>query len=151
METKPTAPKKPTAPNTDHLEALHDALEEKRQEVIDLCESLVDTNLLSTWQCEPAVQAWREAAEEWNEAVADAAADIEVFMSEHSERWMESARGQAYEALGQALENAQIEIEPLDYLRLSLSIDLASGQIVGEVDNAEEVLPETPDVPELDV
>jgi hypothetical protein len=80
METTPTTPKKPTPPNTDHLEALRDTLEDTRQAVIDLCESLVDTALLSTWQVEPAVQAWQAAAEAWNEAVADAAADIDVFM-----------------------------------------------------------------------
>jgi hypothetical protein len=151
METKPTAPKKPTAPNTDHLEALHDTLEDKRQAVIDLCESLVDTALLATWQVQPTVQEWQAAAEAWNEAVADAAADIDVFMSEHSDRWIESERGQAYEAWGQALEGAQIETEPMDYLRLSLTIDLDSGQVQGEVDNADEVLPETPDIPELDI
>jgi hypothetical protein len=150
METKPTTPKKPTAPDTEHLEPLHDTLEETRQALVDLCESLVDTDLLSSWQCEPAYRAWHEAAEEWNEAVLDAAADVEMFISEHSDRWMESTRGKAYEAWEQALRDATIETEPLDELRLSLSIDLTDGGITGEVDNADDVLPETPDVPELD-
>jgi hypothetical protein len=151
METNPTTPKQPTAPTTGHLNDLHDALEEARQELIDLCESLVDTDLLASWQCEPAYKAWHEAAEEWNEAVLDVAADIEMFISEHSERWMESERGQAYEAWEQAMLGAQVETEPLDTLRVSLTLDLTSGDIEGLVENADEVLPATPDVPELDV
>jgi hypothetical protein len=71
-------------------------------------------------------------------------------MQEHSERWHESERGQAYEAWHDALDNAQVETEPIDTLQLSVSIDLASGQIEGTVENANEVLPETPDLPELD-
>ena len=98
----------------------------------------------------PAVQAWQQAAEAWNEAVADAAADVRGFMEEHSERWQESERGQAYDTWADALENAQVETEPIDTLRLSLTLDLASGQIDGTVENAEDVLPETPDLPELD-
>jgi hypothetical protein len=44
-----------------------------------------------------------------------------------------------------------VDTEPTDTLRLSLSIDLVSGQIEGTVENADEVLPETPDLPEIDV
>jgi hypothetical protein len=142
-----TAPK---PPNTGHLEALHEALDAARQEVIDLCEALADTSLLSSWEVAPAVQAWQQAAEAWNEAVHDAAVDVRGFMEEHSERWLESARGQAYEAWADALESAEVDTEPTDVLRLSISIDLASGQIEGEVENEEDVLPETPEIPELE-
>ena len=82
-------------------------------------------------------------------AVADAAALVRSFMKEHTEDWLESARGQAYDAWAEALDNAEVATEPTDTLRLSLSIDLASGQVEGMVANAEEVLPETPDLPEL--
>ena len=140
----------PTPPTTDHLEALHEALGAARRDVIALCETLVDTDLLSTWQVAPAVQAWQEAAEAWNEAVHDAAVDVRGFMEEHSESWLESARGQAYDAWADALENAQVDTEPTDTLRLSLSIDLTDAQIVGTVENAEEVLPEMPELPELE-
>jgi hypothetical protein len=140
----------PKPPKTDHLEALHDALDAARQEVIDLCETLVDTDLLSTWEAAPAVQAWQAAAEAWNEAVSDAAVDVRGFMEERSQQWNDSARGQAYDAWADALESAQVDTEPTDTLRLSLSIDLASGQIEGTVENADDVLPETPDLPELD-
>ena len=56
------------------------------------------------------------------------------------------------EIAGGVLRNraAQVETEPIDTLRLSLTLDLASGQIDGTVENAEDVLPETPDLPELD-
>jgi hypothetical protein len=140
----------PTPPKTEHLEALHEALEAARQAVIELCETLVDTDRLSTWEVGPTVQAWSQAAEAWNEAVSDAAVDVRGFMEEHSERWLESERGQAYDAWADALESAQVETEPTDHLRLSISIDLVNGWIEGTVENADEVLPETPDLPELD-
>jgi hypothetical protein len=140
----------PKPPKTDHLESLHAGLDAARQDVIDLCEALVYTDLANTWQMAPAIEAWQQAAEAWNEAVSDVAADIEVFMSEHTDRWLESPRGQAYEVWHDALEQAQVETEPFDTLRLSISIDLASGQIEGTVENADEVLPETPELPELD-
>jgi hypothetical protein len=140
----------PKPPKTDHLEALHEALAQARDEVVTLCDSLCDTALLASWEVAPAVQAWQKAAEAWNEAVYDAVVDVQGFMEEHSEKWLESDRGQAYEAWHDALDNAQIDTEPIDTLQLSVSIDLASGQITGEVENADEVLPETPDIPELD-
>jgi hypothetical protein len=150
MEPKPKVrPTAPKPPNTGHLDALHEALDAARQDVVDLCESLVDTDLLSTWQVVPVVTAWQQAAEAWNEAVADAAADVRGFMEEHSERWLESERGQAYDTWAVDLENAAVETEPTDVLRLSLSIDLSSGQIEGTVENADDVLPETPEIPEL--
>ena len=151
MATTPTPPQRPTPPKTDHLEALHEALETARQEVIDLCESLVDTSLLTSWEVAPAMKEWQDAAEAWNEAVADAAVDVRGFMEEHSERWQESERAQAYDSWADALENAEIETEPTDTLRLSLTIDLVGGQVEGTVENAEDVLPETPDIPELDI
>ena len=150
MATTPTPPQRPTPPKTDHLEALHDALEAAREEVINLCETLVDIALLYTWQVTPAMQTWQEAAEAWNEAVADAAVDVRGFMEEHSERWQESERGQAYDSWADALENAEIETEPTDTLRLSLTIDLSTSDVEGTVENADDVLPETPDIPELD-
>jgi hypothetical protein len=146
-KVRPTAPKPPTI---DHLEALSETLEVARQEVVDLCESLVDTALLSTWEVAPAVTAWQQAAEAWNEAVSDAAADVRGFMEAHSERWLESERGQAYDTWADALEGAAVETEPTDVLRLSLSIDLTSGQIEGTVENADDVLPETPEIPALE-
>ena len=140
----------PTPPKIDHLAVLHEALTAAREEVVTLCETLVDTDLLSSWQVVPAVTAWQQAAEAWNDAVADAAALVRSFMKEHTEDWLESARGQAYDAWAEALDNAEVATEPTDTLRLSLSIDLASGQVEGMVANAEEVLPETPDLPELE-
>jgi hypothetical protein len=152
MEPKPKPrPTTPKPPNTDHLEALCEALEVARQEVVALCESLVDPDLLSTWQVVPVVTAWQQAAEAWNEAVYDAAVDVRGFMEEHSERWLQSERGQAYDAWAQALDDAAVETEPTDVLRLSLSIDLSSGQLEGTVDNADDILPETPDIPELNI
>ena len=71
-------------------------------------------------------------------------------MKEHTVDWLESARGQAYDAWAEALDNAEVATEPTDTLRLSLSINLASGQVEGMVANAEEVLPKTPDLPVLD-
>ena len=71
-----------------------------------------DTALLSPWEIAPALAAWQAAAEAWNEAVADAAVDVRGFMEEHAEPWLESARGQAYDAWAEALENAAIETEP---------------------------------------
>ena len=111
---------------------------------------MVDTDLLATWQVAPAFTAWQQAAEAWNDAVADAAVAVRGFMEEHSEHWQESARGQAYDAWADALDNAEVDTEPTETLRLSISIDLASGEMEGTVENAEEVLPETPDLPELD-
>lgn len=141
----------PKPPKTDHLEALHDALEAARQEVVTLCESLVDTELLATWEVEPAFMKWQQAAEAWNEAVTDAAVDVRGFMAEHSQQWNDSQRGQAYDAWADALEEAEVDTaEPLDTLRLTITIDLASGHIEGTVENADEVLPETPDLPDLD-
>ena len=140
----------PKPPQTDHLDALHEALETARREVVDLCEKLVDTALLATWQITPTMQAWQQAAEAWNDAVADAAVDVRVFMEEHTEQWLAAARGEAYEAFAGALEGAQVETEPSNTLRLTLTIDLADGQVEGTVENADEVLPETPDIPELD-
>ena len=140
----------PNPPKTDHLEALYEALDAARAAVVALCESLVDTNLLKTWQVAPAMQTWQQAAEAWNEAVADAAVDVRGFIEEHSDTWQESERGQAYDAWADALENAEVETEPTNTLRLSITIDLMSGQIEGEVENAEEVIPELPELPELD-
>jgi hypothetical protein len=134
----------------DQLDALNDTLEIARQAVIDLCEGLCDTTFLSHWEIAPALTAWKAAAEAWNDAVYDAAVDVRSFMEEHSEKWLESERGLAYEAWAEALDNAQVETEPGDYLRLSLTIDLESGQIESSVENAEEIMPDTPDIPELD-
>jgi len=81
------------APKTDHLDALNEELETARQELIDLCEQLVDTALLSSWEVAPAFQAWHEAAEAWNEAVEAAAEEVRGFMDEHGDAWLASARG----------------------------------------------------------
>ena len=140
----------PKPPKTDHLEALRETLDQARDEVVNLCETLVDTDLLATWQVAPAVEAWQKAAEAWNEAVSDAAVDVRGFMEEHSQQWNDSARGQAYDAWAEVLEEAQVDTEPTDMLRLSITIDLTSGEMEGTVENADQVLPETPDLPELD-
>ena len=86
--------------------------------MIDLCEQVVESEVLATWEVVHAVTAWRQAAEAWNDAVADAA--------------------------------AQVDTVPTNTLRLSLRIDLASGSIDGTVENAEDVLPATPELPALD-
>jgi hypothetical protein len=140
----------PKAPKLDHLEGLNAALETARQEVIDLCEQLVDPALLSTWQVSPTFQAWQQAAAAWNEAVTDAAAEVRAFMDEHADTWLESARGEAYEAFADALDAAAVEPEPQDTLRLTITIDLESGAMEGTVENADDILPETPELPELD-
>jgi hypothetical protein len=74
--------------------------------------------------------------------------DVRSYIEAHSERWIASAHGQVYEQWADALEAAQVDPEPVDPLRLTL--DLASTPPSLVVENADEVLPETPEIPELD-
>jgi hypothetical protein len=135
----------PTPPKTEHLEALVETVEAARQDLIDTCERLSSGG---DWEEIPATfRAWETAAHAWNEAVAAAAADVRGFIEEHSERWQATPRGTAYEDWADALEEAQIEVEPLD--TLTLYVDISTGDLT--VDTAEDVLPETPELPTLDL
>jgi hypothetical protein len=126
----------------EHLLPLYDALEEARQAFLDACDEIPLPPPLTE-----ALAAWRQAAEAWNEALYDAAADFREFIGEHSERWIESERGQAYDSWVDALEKATVNPEPFEPLRFTVAF--ASTPPSLDVEN--EVLAWTPDIPKLDV
>jgi hypothetical protein len=134
MATKP--------PQMEHLLPLYDALEEARQAFLDACDEIPLPPPLTE-----ALAAWRQAAEAWNEACYDAATAVREFIGDHSERWIESDHGQAYDYWMYALEAAKVKPEPFEPLKLTL--DFASTPPSLDAEN--EVLPWTPDIPKLDV
>jgi hypothetical protein len=133
-------------PSTETLPPCYEALEDARQGFVDACYALQGT--LDLTRVTTTLAAWQQAAEAFNTALEHTAVDVRSFIEDHSERWIESDRGQAFEQWAEALEEAQLSTEPVEPLRLS--VDLASTPPSLTVDNPEDVLPETPEIPELD-
>ena len=139
------------APDIGHLEELQAELEEARQAVSDLCAALTDPARLTPEHVVPAFEAWQRAASAWNGAVCDAAAEVRDFMDTRTDQWLESACGRAYEELAIVLEDSEVVTEDAYLLRLTISMDIYYGGMHVTVENATRVLPETPDLPELDM
>ena len=140
---------RPTPPKTDHLADLQESVEDTRTAFINACVDFVDQLAPHLAPCVEALAAWRSAADTLNEALADVGADIGQFCSEHTDRWMQSDTGQAYEYWGDAMEQAQVGTDPQDNLQLTVDFTCTPPQITA--DNLDDLLPETPDIPELAV
>ena len=131
-------------PNLDQAIDAWNALEEARTAFIDAVEAwyaALDTPPLTT-----AYQAWQAAVDAFNEATDDARVDYEGFIEDHSDKWQESERGQQYVDDAATLEQCQVTPEaewPLD-----LRVEVEGETFVVHCDNAEEVLPQTPELPE---
>jgi hypothetical protein len=131
------------APTAEALAPLYEALEEARQDCLDACENVtMDLDLGALSQ---AYGAWEKAAEAWNDAVEALATQVDEFISEHSEKWAQSAKGEAFNAWSDALRGASVETEPSDTLDLSITLNSMGCEIA--VTNADSVLPETPENP----
>ena len=139
---------KQSLPTLEDLEKALEALEEAREAFEVACydvRAALDLTPLTA-----ALATWRSAVGAVNELAADAAADIELYQGERSERWLASPRGEAVEAWRQALDAAQLDLDP--ETTLQLDIDL-SGETPPQVEFLTEpntILPETPELPVLD-
>jgi hypothetical protein len=134
-------------PTLEDLEKALATLEEAREafEVAcyDVREALDFTPLTA------ALAAWRHAADAVNELASAAAADIEMYQGERSERWLASAKGEAVEAWRQALDAAQLGLDPETTLQLDIDLsgDMPQVEFITDPDT---LLPATPEVPILD-
>jgi hypothetical protein len=91
-----------------------------------------------------AYQAWQEKVEAYNEMVSDLASDYEMHSDERSEKWLESARGQQVQETEQALRNAMMDTDAVS--DITLTLDTSAWDLRAE--DAEDALPETPELPE---
>jgi hypothetical protein len=125
----------------EHLESLAAALEAARRDLVAVCEKLE-----VHWELASAFEAWTQAAEALAEGLEKAAAETRDYIAGQSEDWQESAAGQAADAWADELEQTEVETELFEHLRVS--IDVSDGEV--NVENAEEVVPEGPSLPDLD-
>jgi hypothetical protein len=88
---------------------------------------------------------WQAKVATLTAVVADLAMEYEQHCADRSDRWLDSERGQAVQQVAQELAHCQMDDDVLDVLRLTA--DPAAGWTV-TLDNGDEVLPETPELPE---
>jgi hypothetical protein len=144
--------RKPALPDMEALASLQDDLEQKRQEVIEACAALKDVLFAHLAPVKAALGAWREAATEYNEALYDAGVEVDTFCQAHSDRWQDSATGEAYATWGEALTQAQVGTD-LDS-EFPIRVCLAGDQVrIGdsEYEELEDLVPDAADLPELEV
>ena len=130
----------PLHPAMDAREAVDEARAAFIEAVDDWCARL-DTAPLTH-----AYAAWQRAVEAYNEIVYDLAADYTGFIEDHSDRWQESDRGQQVVDAAETLDNGQMT--PEADLPLELRVQVDGAVFVVACENVEEVLPETPELPE---
>jgi hypothetical protein len=135
-------------PTAEALEPVYEALEAARTAVIDACDDVMLMLPAGLADLTRAYGAWEIAAEAWNEALESLATQVDDYSADHSERWMASDKGQAFAAWSVALREAQVEVEPQD--TLTIAITLSSVGCESAVENASDVLPETPEIPALE-
>lgn len=142
----------PPRPMMDHLDALHRALEDARQAFIDTCDRLtVQEFLTPRTDFTQAIVLWQEAARAWNTATLQASNAIRDFIDAHEDPWIASSQGQAYAAWADAFEWARVETTPYEPLYLSVALNVTHGTLDGSVENVQNVLPDTPALPVLDL
>jgi hypothetical protein len=134
-------------PDTSDLETLHGQIE-AALETVEAAYTAV-LNSVDVRELADACAQLKTLTEQWNECCADAYNDIDAYFSERSERWLASARGQAVEAWQEALERARIDPDPTGPVYLKIEVVDGTPSVELETDPAE-VLPELPDIPELD-
>ena len=134
-------------PTADAVQNLYDELEAARQAVVDACDDLVRT--LDLDALTRAYADWEHAAELFNRGLEDLVTQVDEYIATHTDRWCYSPRGEAFAAWSVALQEAQIAIEPDD--TLDVQVHLTSTGCELTVMNAADVLPETPEIPELDL
>jgi hypothetical protein len=131
-------------PDLEEAQGACDEHDEAREGAIEAIE-----NFFANLDYSPilaALRTLREKGEQVNEAVADARVDYECYIEDHSERWQDSDKGKQYVEDAQALERCQVDLDIADDLMVTFSI--YEHTIVAQVDNAEEILPATRDLPE---
>jgi len=93
-----------------------------------------------------ALRTLRAKGEQVNEAVSDARVDYDCYIEDHSERWQDSAKGKQYTEDAQTLERCAVDLDIAD--DLSVTFAIFEHAIVATVDNVEDILPETAELPE---
>jgi hypothetical protein len=133
-------------PTTDALQAALEAQEEAREAFIGACYTFRETLALSALATTKA--AWQAAAEPANALAAAASAAVEAYLEERAERFCASERGQALEQWAHDLQHMQVDPEPAESLWVHSDFSGESPDV--DIEDPDDILPETPEVPELD-
>lgn len=135
-------------PKTTKLQALLEQLEAARGNFAAAFEHI--TEQLDFSPVEDALTAWRQAAEAFATAARTVHDEASAYYEARSETWQDSEKGQAFVQWMDELESlADFDGEPTDTVRIALDL---SGEVpVAELEgDPSEVLPDVPDIPELE-
>jgi hypothetical protein len=133
-------------PTLDDVTEAHAAVETARGALIDALSSLPDGMAKALQAVAQAYSDWALQVEAYNEQVGDLIADYEMCMGERSERWQESDTGKERQAIAAALDACMITTDQVEPFTLTVTLGTVCDV---ETDDPEEVVPETPELPEV--
>ena len=135
-------------PKTKALQEAREKLEATREDFAQAFEEVVSKVDLTTVAA--ALTAWRKAAETFADEARSVYEDASTSFDDRAEKWQDSDKGLAFANWRDELERlADFDGEPTD--EVHIGIDLSSETPVAELEgDPSDVLPELPDIPELE-
>lgn len=135
-------------PKMKALEEAREKLAATRENFAQACKETVSQVDVIT--IEAALTAWRKAAEAFTDEARSVYDDASASFDARSETWQDSEKGLAFANWRDALEQlADFDSDPTDEVRIG--IDLFGETMVAELQShPNEVLPDLPDMPELE-
>ena len=133
-------------PKTRALQEAFDKLQAAREDFAQAFDGILFQ--LDLRPVEKALADWRQAAEAFVDAARAVHEDASTFFDEHSEKWQESEKGQAFATwVGELELVAELDPEPTDEVRIviDLSGEGPRADLEGDPSNA---LPDLPTMPE---